>query len=78
MMGSKTDGPYGYWHMTLRALFVALWRWLKSHEPVFCRACNRLIFKQDATYEQVSWGEWVALCPKCHKEIFNPFSESEE
>ena len=49
--------------------------WLKAHEPVFCAACRRLIFFKDAIWEESLMGVMLPLCDKCHRELFNPFSE---
>jgi hypothetical protein len=51
--------------------------WLKSHEPVFCAICARLMYRKDARYETASNGVVLPLCDKCHRELFNPFSEEE-
>jgi RNase P subunit RPR2 len=53
-------------------------RWLKNHEPVFCALCLRLIFKKDATYNEMMTGRIVPLCQKCHNEIFHPYSDTGE
>ena len=49
--------------------------WLKAHEPVFCAICARLMYRKDARYETASNGVVLPLCDKCHRELFNPFSE---
>jgi hypothetical protein len=51
--------------------------WLKSHEPQLCDICGRFAFRKDMRVETASNGYPVRMCSKCHKEIFNPFSEEE-
>ena len=54
-----------------------LLEWLKAHSPVFCSVCNRLMFFKDAIHEATQTGAVLPLCDKCHRELFNPFSEEE-
>lgn len=52
-------------------------RWLKDHAPVLCGCCSRVFFSKDAQYELSNLGMEVCLCPKCHTELFHPFTGDE-
>ena len=54
-----------------------LLEWLKAHSPVFCSVCSRLMFFKDAIHEATQTGAVLPLCDKCHRELFNPWSEEE-
>ena len=54
-----------------------LLEWLRAHELVFCSVCSRLMFFKDAIHEATQTGAVLPLCDKCHRELFNPFSEEE-
>lgn len=47
---------------------------IQQHTPVTCVRCSSIHFEKNMKYEWNTLGKQVALCPKCHKELFTPFS----
>lgn len=63
--------------MQLKLKIRYLVRWLKDHAPVLCGCCAKVFFAKDACYEISNLGVEVCLCPKCHAELFHPFTGGE-
>lgn len=63
--------------MKLKRYIRSLVRWLKDHSLVMCGCCAKLFFAKDATYEYSNLGMLVFLCPKCHADLFHPFTGAE-
>lgn len=53
-------------------------KFFKQHTPVICVRCNSIHFDKNIKYEWNTLGRQVALCQKCHKELFTPFSGGEK
>jgi len=47
---------------------------LRDHTPVMCNRCFSIHFEKNMKYEWSTTGKQIALCWKCHDELFRPFS----
>lgn len=53
-------------------------KFIRKHTPVMCVRCLSFHFEKSVKYEWSTLGRQVALCAKCHKELFTPFSGVEK
>ena len=56
-------------------ILTRLFEWFDGILPVQCVYCNRVFAKKNAKYVQTQLSATVILCPSCHKQMYNPFSD---
>lgn len=53
--------------------------WLRDHAPTWCIQCRWLHFNKYFKYERYApTGRYEPLCPKCHTELYQPFSKEDQ
>jgi len=58
----------------MKKLLVRIIQTVSKYAPVMCARCFSIHFEKTMKYEWNTLGKQVALCAKCHEELFTPFS----
>ena len=58
----------------LKSLYYRFVAWLEKYEIVFCAECVEPKFRKDVTYEWHRVGGMRPLCQRCHRRIYEPWS----
>lgn len=58
----------------INSIIRKVYGWLVDHEPVKCLRCGKWLWNKDTQQEIMTTGTNSHLCPKCHDDLFNPWS----